>query len=176
VRPEVISVNRLADLGPAIDRRLEELEPRVVRFRLTSGFGAALEQSVARYNIFAKSGVDEDFRRGETEHEGIFHGPRRPGNALPNPLMFPLAETGPYHAIILAAGTYGTRGGPEIDPRARVLHVRGQPIPGLYGAGNCVASPAGGGYWGGGSQLGPAIVFGAIAGREAAGRASEIDA
>ena len=85
-------------------------------------------------------------------------------------MMFPLAETGPYHAIILAAGTYGTRGGPEIDSRARVLHVRGDPIPGLYGAGNCIASPAGGGYWGGGSQLGPAIVFGAIAGREAATR------
>jgi len=170
VRPEVITANRLADLGPAIDRRLEELEPRVLQFRLAAEFSESLQRSVARYNGFAKSGVDEDFHRGETEHEGVFHGPARPGNTLANPLMFPLSESGPYHAIILAAGTYGTRGGPEIDPRARVLHVRGDPIPGLYGAGNCIASPAGGGYWGGGAQLGPAIVFGAIAGREAARR------
>ena len=85
--------------------------------------------------------------------------------------MFPLAESGPYHAIILGAGTYGTRGGPEIDTHARVLHARGEPIPGLYGTGNCIASPAGAGYWGGGAHLGPAIVFGAIAGRDAATRA-----
>jgi succinate dehydrogenase/fumarate reductase flavoprotein subunit len=170
VRPEVISASRLADLGSAIDRRLQELESRILHFRVTPGFGPALERTVARYNELAKGGVDADFHRGETEHEGVFHGPARPGNTLPNRMMFPLAETGPYHAIILAAGTYGTRGGPEIDSRARVLHVRGGPIPGLFGAGNCVASPAGGGYWGGGSQLGPAIVFGAIAGREAATR------
>ena len=82
--------------------------------------------------------------------------------------MYPLANTGPYHAIILAAGTYGTRGGPEIDPHARILHASGRPIPGLYGAGNCVASPAAGGYWGGGSQIGPGMVFGGIAGLDAA--------
>ena len=75
---------------------------------------------------------------------------------------------GPYFAIILGAGTFGTRGGPEIDPRARILHATGRPIPGLYGAGNCIASPAAGGYWGGGSQIGPGMVFGGIAGLEAA--------
>jgi len=169
----VLTVDRLSELGPAIDRRLEELEPRIVRYRLAPGFGAALARTVARYNGFARSGVDEDFHRGETVHEGIFHGPRRPGNDLPNALMYPIAEQGPYHAIILGAGTYGTRGGPEIDSRARVLHVRGEPIPGLYGAGNCIASPAGGGYWGGGAHLGPAIVFGAIAGGDAARRSAK---
>ncbi len=169
-QPEVISAATLAELGPAIDRRLAQLEPAIARYRLAPGFGNALESTVARYNGFARSGVDADFQRGESTHEPDFHGPRRDGNDLPSSMMFPLSGSGPYHAIILAAGTYGTRGGPEIDPYARLLDVDGQPIPGLYGTGNCVASPAGGGYWGGGSQLGPGIVFGAIAGEHAAGR------
>jgi succinate dehydrogenase/fumarate reductase flavoprotein subunit len=168
VAPEILTAPTLAELGPAIDARLAALETHIPRFRLAPGFAAALERTVARFNGFARSGVDLDFHRGESIHEPDFHGPRREGNDLPNPMLFPLAEGGPYHAVILAAGTYGTRGGPEIDTSARVISVWDQPIPGLYGAGNCIASPAGGGYFGGGSQLGPGIVFGAIAGEHAA--------
>ena len=109
-----------------------------------------------------------DFQRGQTRHEVAFHGPRRPGNDHPNALMCPLSTSGPYFAMVLAAGTYGTRGGPEINTDAQVLRVDGTPIRGLYGAGNCAASPAGAGYFGGGSQLGPGMVFGAIAGEHAA--------
>ena len=83
-------------------------------------------------------------------------------------MMYPLSDSGPFYAIILAAGTFGTRGGPEIDSQSRVLHAEGHPIAGLYGAGNCIASPAAGGYWGGGAQIGPGIVFGGIAGLQAA--------
>jgi succinate dehydrogenase/fumarate reductase flavoprotein subunit len=170
VHPAIIRVDTLAEVGPAIDLRLESLEPRVSRFRLSERFGSALPETVARYNAFAKRGVDADFQRGETVHEGIFHGPPQPGNELPNPLLYPLSDQGPYYVAILAAGSYGTRGGPEVNPSAQVLHASGQPIEGLYGAGNCIASPAGGGYWGGGAQVGPALVYGAIAGEHAAGR------
>jgi 3-oxosteroid 1-dehydrogenase len=61
-----------------------------------------------------------------------------------------------------------TKGGPRIDPDGHVLRPGGDPIPGLFGAGNCISSPTGEAYWGGGSTLGPALTFGLIAGATAA--------
>lgn len=164
----VITVDRLEDLGAAIDARLAGLDAQTLRFRVAEDFSRGLVATVERFNGFARQGMDPDFRRGETLHEAAFHGPRREGNLAPNPLMHPLSASGPFHAILLAAGTFGTRGGPEIDSDARVLHAEGTPIPGLYGAGNCIASPAAAGYWGGGAQIGPGLVFGGIAGLHAA--------
>ncbi|MBM3676387.1 MAG: FAD-binding protein, partial [Actinobacteria bacterium] len=88
----------------------------------------------------------------------------------PNPTMHPFRGEGPYFAVVLVPGTLDTKGGPEIDPEARVVGLDGEPIPGLYGAGNCVASPAGQAYWAGGTTLGLAVTFGWIAGRNAAAR------
>lgn len=173
--PEVLRAESLGALASAIAARLEALAARAVQFELAAGFAKNLEQTVSRFNQLAKSGVDADFQRGQTRHEVAFHGPRREGNDHPNALMCPLSTSGPYFAMVLAAGTYGTRGGPEIDTHAQVLRVDGTPIRGLYGAGNCAASPAGGGYFGGGSQLGPGMVFGAIAGEHAA-RQAKIEA
>jgi succinate dehydrogenase/fumarate reductase flavoprotein subunit len=61
-----------------------------------------------------------------------------------------------------------SKGGPVIDPSGRVLDADGEPVPGLYGAGNCVASPSGKAYWAGGATIGPALTFGWLAGKAAA--------
>ena len=64
-------------------------------------------------------------------------------------------------------GALDTKGGPVIDPGARVLTSSGEPIVGLYGAGNCIASPAGQAYCGAGGTIGLALTFGFVAGRNA---------
>jgi succinate dehydrogenase/fumarate reductase flavoprotein subunit len=67
-------------------------------------------------------------------------------------------------------GTLDTKGGPRIDTNSRLLRSDGSFVPGLYGAGNCIASPAGQAYWAGGTTLGLAATFGWIAGNHAANR------
>ncbi len=67
-----------------------------------------------------------------------------------------------------AIGAMGTKGGPRTDPDGRVLHVSGEPIPGLFAAGNAMAGATGRAYGGAGGTIGPAMVFGYRAGHAAA--------
>ena len=65
-------------------------------------------------------------------------------------------------------GSLGTKGGVRVNGDGQVLHVSGQPIDGLYAAGNVMAGISGAGYPGGGATIGIAMTFGYIAGRCAA--------
>ncbi|WP_439888369.1 FAD-dependent oxidoreductase [Pseudomonas sp. MBLB4123] len=114
-----------------------------------------LAHSVARFNPMAIAGVDEDFHKGESAFDRYYGDP----NMRPNPCLAPLSK-GPYYAVRIDAGDIGTKGGLLTDTQARVLHVDGQPIAGLYAIGNCAASMMGRTYPGAGSTLGPAMVFG----------------
>jgi len=164
--PWVISGQTWDELAAAIDTRLERIAAHTGGARLDAGFVTTLAATVARFNELAAGGVDHDFHRGETPIEVDWNGPGRAGSA--NPTMAPLAAEGPYYAVILGAGVLDTNGGPQIDTGARVLDADGAPIPGLYGAGNCVAAINGQAYWGPGATIGPALTYGYIAGRNAA--------
>jgi hypothetical protein len=167
--PHVVSGATLDELAGAICARVEELAARVPRLRLGERFAENLRASVARFNEHARAGVDADFARGATPIElafnGLFTGGIRDER---NPVLFPLRDEGPYYATIIVPAALDTKGGPATDTRARVVGGDGAPIPGLYGAGNCVASAAGKSYWAAGATIGPAVTFGYIAGRDAA--------
>ena len=86
-----------------------------------------------------------------------------------------LLETAPFYVIQVFSGALGTKGGPLTDTRARVLDVDGDVIEGLYAAGNAMSSPLGMTYGGAGGTLGPAMVFGYLAGRDIARRTGVTD-
>ena len=155
--PWVISADTLEGLAQEIDGRLAGYGERVAGVRLAPDFASALAKTVARFNELARGGVDEDFHRGETAVEMDWTGPSHVENDK-NPTMWPL-DDGPYHCIILAGSVLDTCGGPKTTVDGEVLRADGTTIGGLYGAGNCVASAAGAGYWSGGSTLGPAAAF-----------------
>ena len=72
-------------------------------------------------------------------------------------------------AAFMAVPALGTKGGLRINAKAQVLSADGgQPIAGLYAAGNSASSPTPGAYPGPGATLGACITFGYIAGRELA--------
>lgn len=127
----------------------------------------ALAETVARFNAHALAGDDPDFGRGRSPYNRI-QGDSTHG---PNPSLGAL-ETGPFHAVRLVPGSLGTFAGLATDAEARVLDDNGAPIPGLYAAGNDMASIFGGHYPSGGITLGPAMTFGYIAARHMAGLAS----
>jgi len=169
--PYVTTGSTLDELAQNIDKRLIQLAPKTGGFRLDPSFAENLKKTVARFNEYAKSGVDAEFHRGEFNYdrEWTTFPPTVPGVQWPpeeskNYTMFPISADGPYYAIILGAGTLDTNGGPIINERAQVLDTKNKPIPGLYGAGNCIASPTANAYWGGGSTIGPAMTYGYVAG------------
>src|SRR5581483_3740768 len=124
-----------------------------------------LDATVTRFNKDVAAGRDTEFHRGETRYERSNGDPSRPG---PLANLGPL-DTPPYYAVRLEPGAVGTRGGPLVDGRGRVRSAAGPPIPGMYAAGNAMASVMGMAYPGGGATLGSAFTFGYLAGRHAAG-------
>ena len=126
---------------------------------------AGLAATIRAYNTGARQGVDAEFARGTDAYQR-FNG--APGYG-PNPCVAPL-DRPPYYAVRLVPGDIGTFAGLSTDASARVLDKDGQPIGGLYAAGNDMASVMGGTYPGAGITIGPALTFGYIAGRHLAGK------
>ena len=117
----------------------------------------ALVETVERFNGYAEKGLDEEFGRGEDEYDAFFaagHGPNKALTACDAP---------PYFAARFVLSDLGTKGGLVTDAAGRVLREDGEPIPGLYAAGNTAASVFGSVYPGPGAPLGSAMVFAALA-------------
>ncbi|MNM56941.1 3-oxosteroid 1-dehydrogenase [compost metagenome] len=126
---------------------------------------SGLSATVAAYNRHARQGEDPAFGRGSTPFNRKQGDPAYRG---PNPCVAPI-EQGPFYAVKVQPGCFGTFAGLRTDGHARVLDERGQPIGGLYAAGTDMASVFGGWYPSGGINLGPALTFGYVAGRHIAG-------
>jgi len=127
----------------------------------------ALQASVVRWNAQAAAGRDTDFGRGESANDTWWGDPAKKGTRAAT--LGPLGQP-PFYAVEVESGCLGTKGGPRVDTCARVLGHDGAPIPGLYAAGNVMSSPMGMTYGGAGGTLAPGMVFGFLAGRDAAAR------
>jgi 3-oxosteroid 1-dehydrogenase len=124
---------------------------------------STLEHTVRRFNQFAVTGKDLDFHRGDSAYDRVYSDPK----VKPNPNLGAI-ERPPFFAVRVWPGDLGTKGGLLTDEHARVLREDGSVIKGLYAAGNTSASVMGRTYPGPGSTIGPAMVFGMIAGQDAA--------
>jgi 3-oxosteroid 1-dehydrogenase len=160
----VVRGDTLEELAAALDGRLAALGSAARGIRLSDDFASSLRRTIERFNGFARSGKDEDFGRGEAAIEQFFHGEVKQ-NPYPNGLMHPLSEIGPYFATIIAPSAIDTKGGPRANAQGQILGADDLPVPGLYGVGNCVASPSGQAYLAGGATFGPIITFGYLAAR-----------
>lgn len=106
-----------------------------------------LSATFASYNSYAKSGVDLQLGRSAESMEA-------------------LSASGPYYALELIPAILNTQGGARRNENAEVLDTNGDPIPHLYSAGE-FGGITGFMYQGGGNMA-ECIIFGQIAGRNAA--------
>ena len=127
---------------------------------------AGLVATVERFNTMVANGHDDDFNRGDNTYDNFymwgdteFEAPFRTLGKI---------DQGPYFAVKMEAGALGTAGGPKTNADAQVIDWAGNPIPGLYAAGNAMAGVLGDIYGGAGGTLGPGMTFGYIAGRHLA--------
>jgi len=94
---------------------------------------SVLAETIAEFNADALAGADRRFGRGPAS-------------------LAPLAE-GPFTAVPVIPGTFGTSGGVVTDDYGQVLTPGGTPVDGLFAAGNVSASVFGDHYPGGGTSL-----------------------
>lgn len=142
------SLDRCLEKG--VVRTFSRLEDLAAHYGVPPG---ALAETAARFSEHVTKGADTDFGK-----------PMLAGAA---PLTHP-----PYYAMRLWPKVHHTMGGIQIDAKARVIDIDGHPIAGLYAAGEVT-----GGVHGacrlGSCAITECLVFGRIAGRNAAAEMSD---
>lgn len=111
---------------------------------------AALEQTIERYNADVRNGKDSEFGRTYK-------------------LM--AVETAPFYIAASANALTSTYGGITTNGDMAVVDWMGEPIPGLFAAGEVVGGFHGAGY-ASGTSLSSSSTFGMLAGRSAAAAAA----
>jgi succinate dehydrogenase/fumarate reductase flavoprotein subunit len=115
-----------------------------------------LNATLERFNAFAIEGKDEDFGRGQNIYDAYGGDVANP---YPNPNLAPITE-GPFYAMQVMPGAFGTSGGVRTDDLGRALTAQDTVIAGLFAVGNVSSSPCAAGYPGAGATLGPALTMG----------------
>lgn len=113
-----------------------------------------LEQTIEDFNFFADSGYDYAFHRDADTMQAF--------------------GDGPYYAAEYEAAVLNTQGGPRKNENAEVLDVDGNAIPHLYAAGECGGICSN--MYQGGGNMAEALIFGQIAGTNAATEKDPLDA
>lgn len=107
---------------------------------------AAFAQTMETWNSYVEAKEDPDFGR----------------TSFASPL-----DSAPFYAINVTAGIHHTMGGLVINPATEVLDADGTPIPGLFAAGEVTGGVHGANRLGG-NAVADFVVFGRIAGQNAA--------
>lgn len=107
---------------------------------------ALLEETLTRFNKAAKNKEDLEFHR--------------------DPKTLSVFDQGPFYAVKMSQTVLNTQGGPRRNSRSEVLNTDGQPIPHLYSAGELGGICAN--HYQGGGNLAECLIFGKIAGQNAA--------
>lgn len=126
---------------------------------------AVVAETVDRWNRAVADGEDREFHRGRSIYDGWCGDQRHYGT--PAATLGPIGG-GPFYVTRVYGSALGTSGGPRTTVDGQVMAADGRTIGGLYAAGNAMAAPTGMVYGGAGGTLGPALVFGRLAGRAAA--------
>ncbi|HEY5606717.1 MAG TPA: FAD-binding protein [Alphaproteobacteria bacterium] len=116
-----------------------------------------LEQTVAEYNKACRPGEYKPLVLDGLATHGLTPCKSNWAHPLDQP---------PYYAYPIISSNVLTFGGLKVDPQARVLNQEGDPIRGLYAAGEILGTYYG--NYAGGTSVMKGAVFGRIAGRDAA--------
>ena len=125
--------------------------------------GARAAETLRAYNAAVRSDIPFN--------PNIKDGRGTQGLAIPKSNWANTLDEPPFEAYAVTCGITFTFGGVRIDPHAQVIDTEGEPIPGLYAAGEMVGGIFYFNYPGG-TGLMSGAVFGRIAGTSAGRRAA----
>jgi tricarballylate dehydrogenase len=154
VKPQLRDEYRIRQVTKVTANTLEELVSKLE----DTDQAAALDE-IRKYNAAVQTGIPFN--------PNVKDGRRTEGLAINKSNWANTLDTPPFEAYAVTCGITFSFGGLKINPQAQVINSDGEPISGVYAAGELV----GGIFWfnyPGGSGLTNGAVFGRIAGKSAA--------